>query len=807
MTVLRDLRHAATALLRAPGFTLIAVITLGLGIGANTSAFSILNEILLTPLPYDDVAGLDRIYRATPQNPRGGVSTADYLDLKSELTGYGEVATYAYTDMSLSAPGEPTQMATGARISANLFPLLGVEPLMGRGFREDEMIRGNHRVLLISHRLWKTRFAGATDIIGRAVRVDGEVHEIVGVMPDTINDWRHLGPVDFFRPLGLSDREIADRSTAWMRIIGRRSSSVTHEQGGIVIAAFGRRLSAAYPAAHAGTTWQTLPISKAMVPATAPPIFKLLVGLSAFVLLIACSNLANLLLARTMARAREFAVRAALGASRMGLLRPLFMESLLLALAGAICAMGVAKWNSIQLALSTAGGGGEGVVITIDWRVFLWAFGACLLTAIAFGAAPALFILRLDPNHSLRSGSRGNTGDRWQGRFRHVLIIGQFALAMVLLAGAGQFMRGLDALNTRHFGWEATDLVTGVTLLPSATYADSSDILEFHRLALQRLEEQPGVSSASIAWTMPFFALGAARKYQIEGRPAAEPGYEPGATLNGVSPHYFETVGTRLLSGRTFDERDGPAAPGVYIINEAMARGLFGDESPIGHRIAQVTEDSVKWGEIVGVAGNVETVSPDANYVPYQVYQPIAQEPRLFGEIAVRADGVAPAMLVDGIRTALESLEPDLSVRTLEPAEITIARVNSQLQLVGNMFAILAALGLGLASLGIYGVITRTTAQRTGEFGIRLALGAVSADITRLVLRAGARLAITGSIIGLVGAFGISRLLANVFSNLEFNSMPVMAGVTLLLISSALLACYIPARSASRRSPAETLRG
>jgi predicted permease len=804
--ILSDLRLAIKSLRRSPGFTLIAIITLGLGAGANTSMFSILDGYTLRPPPYPGSDRLDRIYRATAQNPRGAISPADYLDLKSEMNGYGEIAAYADLDMNVSEPGKPAEKADGARISANLFSTLGTEPRLGRGFRPDEEILGNHRVLILSHRYWQNRFGGDAHIIGRMVRVDAEPHEIVGVLPANFSDWRHLDGVDLYRPLALDEREARDRSSTWLRLVGRRSATLTQTQAAAFIADFGRHLAADFPAANAGSTWRTIPIEDSFLPKDGQAIIAMLVGLSGFVLLIACSNLANLLLARTMARAREFAMRSALGASRFQVLRPLIVESLLLAFAGGICAIFVALWTFDWFAVASAGDNGVGVVLTLDWRVLSWAVGACLFTALAFGVAPALFAHRLDLNSTLKSGSRGTTGDRGHQRFRQVLIVGQFALAMVLLAGAALFARGFHELNNRRHGWESDRLVTGSMLLPPTTYRGDKEITDLQRLALERLEALPGVASASVSYSMPFFGLAEPRKYLVAGREIPEPGHEPAALINGVSPHYFETVGTRVLNGRTFNADDTRTSPKVFIINQAMARGLFGGESPIGRRLGQAGGKTVEWGEIVGVVGDVESVSPGRATIPYQLYQPMAQEPRRSSEIAVRTAGIAPSTLVDSIRGTMMSLDPDLPVRKLQPAEKAIARANYQEGVLGSVLSALAVLGLGLASLGVYGVIARTMAQRTGEFGIRLALGARAGDITRLVLGSGAKLALVGSALGLFGAFGISRLFAAAFPGMHTQSVPVLIGVTLLLIAIAQIAGYIPARSASRISPTEALR-
>ncbi len=804
--MIADLRFAFRQLAKTPGFTLIAILTLALGIGANTSMFSVLNELILRPLPYDHSGQLDRVFRATAQNPRGNISPADALDFMAGLQGYGELSAYTVADFSLSEPGRPAELVAGLRVTSNFFSVLGTQPQLGRNFRPEEAVLGGHRILIISHRFWQERFGGDPHILGRTVRVDGEAHEIVGVLPAGYTDARHLGGFEFFRPLAFTPKESSDRSSTWIRLIGRRAGTLSPVQGDALIAAFGQRLATNFPEADAATTWRAIPLNYTVADASGRVTLGLLIALSGFVLLIACSNLANLFLARTMARAREFAVRSALGASRSRLLRPLIIESLLLALGGGICAVLVAMWTTDWLSVLSTDDQGGFIVFPLDWHVLSWAFAACLATALAFGVAPALFALRLDIIRTLKSGSRTSTGDRGHQRFRNILIVGQFALAMVLLAGAALFVRGLDDLNHRRIGWESGQLVTGTILLPAATYPGAAEITAFQRLAVERLEALPGVASASVSYSMPFAGLTALRKYLVEGRKKPEPGHEPVAAINGVSPRYFETVGTRLLQGRTFNEGDTPASPRVFIINQAMARGLFGDESPLGRHLARAGAAPGETGEIVGVVANVKSVAPDPGQVTYQLYQPMAQEARPANEIAVRATGIAPSALVDSIRTTMAALDPDLPLRKLQPADITITRSNYQVGVLGTMLASLALLGLGLASLGIYGVIARTMAERTGEFGIRLALGAQLKDITRIVLATGVRLALLGSALGLLGAFGVSRLFAAGFPEIRTNSTLVLAGVITLLMTVALFACWLPARRAARVDPMTALR-
>ena len=797
------------ALLKSPGFTFLAIVTLGLGIGTNTAGFSIFSGILLKPLPYPDTAQLDRLYRATTQNRDGHFSAADFLDFRRAVAGYGELAAYTAANASLSDPGHPAEFAYAARSTPNLFAVLGIRPQLGRDFRPGEDTPGRDRVVILSQRMWLSRYGGQPDIIGRTIRIDGEPHQVIGVMPVTFNDWRYLGMVDFFRPLALSPEQAADRSSTYLRLVVRRSPAHSQAEVTGFVASFGARLAADFPGVNAESTWRADLLQASILPRNAPAMIGMFVVLSSLVLLIACSNLANLLLARTMARAREFAVRGALGASRTQLLRPLIAESLLLALAGGGCAVLLALWFNDYMALRSTGDNGEQVVIDLGWQVFGWAFVASLFTAVAFGIAPALFALRLDLNQTLKSGGRGAMGGRGHQRFRQILIVGQFAVAMTLLAAAGVNIGGLHELNNRRSGWESANLVTGTILLPAAKYSDAEKITAFDRLALERLAALPGVASASFSSFTPFFLWTDVRKFVVEDRERPPPGHEPAAMVNGVSPQYFGSVGTRVLAGRAFNERDTAAATKVYILSQATARALFGDENPLGRRLAQAGGtggENLRWGEVVGVVSDVESAVSETSPVPAQIYQPMDQEPRRQREIAVRTTGAAPSTLADSIRATIASLDPDLPVRKLRPADLAIERANYQTAVGRDIISTMAVLGLALASLGIYGIIARTMAQRAGEFAIRLALGATLGNITRIVLASGVKLALLGSALGLLGAVGAVRVVAAANPSMHMNSALVLAATTLLLVAVALVACWLPARRAGQVDAMAVLR-
>jgi len=802
----KDLAFAARQLIRSPGFSLLAIVTLGLGIGANTSMFSLVNGILLKPLPYERVDELERIYRGTAQNPEGNLSAADFLALRDSASPYRAVIAYTPGSASLSEPGRPAELGYAARATTDLFAVLGVTPQLGRAFHPEEGQPGRDRVVILSQRTWRGRYLSAPDIVGRTVRIDGEPHEIIGVLPESFNDWRYLGSVDFFRPLALTPAEATDRQSTHLRVVGRRAAAATATESAGFIANFGERRAREFPESNRGTTWRSVSLQREAAGSGGLIVLPMLVSLSAAVLLIACSNLANFLLARTITRTREFAVRAALGASRLQLLRPLFAEALLLSLAGGALAIVVAHWFRDWAAQRSTADNGEQVIFTVDWNVMGWAFAAALVTAFVFSVGPALFALRLDLNEALKSGGRGMTGGRGHQRFRQFLIVAQFTLAMILLAGAAQFLVGVDAAQNRRAGWESNPLATGSMHLPVGQYGDTEKLAAFHRLTLDRLAALPGAESVSLSAATPFWDWPDVRKLVVDGQPLPAPGQEPAAMFNAVSPQYFTTYGTRLVAGRTFDSRDTARSPRVYLVSQSTARTLFGASDPIGRRIAIAGSNTPAWGEIIGVVADIQSADPEPNTVTLRVYPALAQEPTRAVEIAVRAAGVAPAALVDSIRTTMTALDADLPITRLTTADASIARSFYQMRFLRDMLTAFGVLGLALASLGIYGVITRTTAQRTGEFAVRLALGAQARDITRLVLGAGVRQALLGSLLGLLGAYAVTSALESAFRGIRANSPLILVGTTLVLITVALVACWLPSRRASQVNAIDALR-
>jgi len=802
----KDLALAARQLARNPGFSLLAVITLGLGLGANTSMFSMVQGISLKPLPYANLDRLDRLFRVTPQTSHGNFPAADFLAMRDGLAAYGEVAAYHPVSLSLSDPGQPAESAYAAQATANFFTLLGVQPELGRLFVPGDDRAGRDRIVVLSQRVWRNRFGAAPDIVGRRIRVDGEPHEVVGVLPASFNDWRHLGSVDFFRPLAFGPADAGNRPEPKLRVIGLRRPGLAPAEASGVVAGRGAELAAAFPEANAGTSWRRVDQQSIAGGVGSEMVLPLLLGLSGCAILLACSNLANFLLARTLERARELAVRAALGASRLQLLRPLFAEALLLSLAGGTVAILVAHGFTAWAAVRSTGDNGEQVQFVVDQVVLLWTLAASVLTAFAFSLAPALFALRLNLNDTLKSGGRGATGSPGHQRFRKILIVGQFALAMSLLAGAALFIRGIQELHDRRAGWQSAGLVTGSVLLPGATYSSPERIAAFQRLTRDRLAALPGVAEVSLASASPFFHWPETRRFVVADLPRPQPGHEPAAMINRVDAAYFDVYRTPLRTGRAFTAADRAGAPRVVILSHGTARALFGDADPVGHRLAFAGEGPPDWAEIVGVAADIESVDPDPNPVVHRIYLPLAQEPPPSFVLAVKAAGGPPDSLVTAIRGTMSALDPDLPVTDLQGADAYISRVLYQLNVLRDILGAFGALGLGLAAIGIYGVIARTMAQRRAEFAIRLALGASVADITRLVLGTGVRQALLGAAIGLLGAIAVSGIMTSSFPGIRPGSPLIIVGSAFVLVAIALLACWLPARRAGRINALDALR-
>jgi putative ABC transport system permease protein len=803
---MNDLKYALRALTKRPVFALIAIVTLALGIGLNTAMFSLMNSIFLRPLPFADSASLVRIYRTTKETGEGDLSPADYGDLKAAEARFGHFASSSEETVSLTDAGRPAEAQAALRISADYLSVLRVRPEIGRFFRQGEEAPGNPRVALISHALWESRFGAAADIVGRTLRIDGVPHEIIGVLPASANDGRLLRQVGILRPISLTAVERASRAGPWMRVIGRRDPTVSKEQGNAIVAAVGTRLASEHAKDDGGASFRSVSLNGATGNQSGRAVVGMLLGLSGFVLLIACSNLANFVLARMIERSQELSVRSALGASLFQLIRPLALESLLLAVAGGAAALLVALWSTRWLSAQSVANGGSLMEFPLDWRVLSFAVGSSIATALAFGTAPALLIAKLNLNDRLKSGMRGATAGGRHQRLRSLLVIAQFAMAMTLVAGAGFLVRGTRLLIREHFGWDSANVAEGTVDLPKATYNSPEKILAFQRQLTTRLRSIPGVESVALAYALPYSGSIGTRHYLVEGRDRPAQGEEPAASYDGITPDYFKVTGGRLVDGRPFADADTLGSARVVIINQEMAHAFFPNESPLGHRISRADSEKPEWSQIVGIAADVRPTGIYQRPSAFQVYHPLAQEPWQYTTFALRTEPGALTSVLAAVSAAVAGVDPDLPVGKLMTADSMVDQSSFDLGMLKKMLGAFAALGLLLAAIGIYGVVARVVAQRTPEIGIRMALGASMDNIRRMILGSGLRLALAGGCVGFAGALAITRFLRSMMPGVEGGAEVVVAGALAVLALVALLASYLPARAASKIDPVIAIR-
>lgn len=803
---MNDLRLALRILFKSPGFSLISIATLALGIGLNTSMFSLMNMLLLQPLRYPDTDHLVRVYRTTPQVNNADHSGPNWLDLSKESGKFADLAAYRMWGVTLKQSDRPAVNLNALRVSAEFFPVLGLQPELGRVFTREEDQPGNH-VIVLSHQTWQDKFSGDPAVVGQTVRVDGEPTTIIGVMPASFTSLFLWGPGDAFRPLALNAVEKVNPNEAALKIIGRRHGDITLAQLNARLATVGEALARLRPRASSKDGLRAVTLQSTASNSTTQEVTWLLLGLSGFVLLIACGNLANLQLSRGMARRQEFAICAALGASRARLLRPLLAESLLLSLAGGAVGILVAIWANAWLSARMSANGFVVFTLTIDWKVLVFALGVSVATGLVFGIVPAWLMSRVSVSETLKSGGRGSTGTRAQHRFRHSLIVAQVALALVLLSGAGVFIRGIDGMMARELGWNSDGLLQWVMNLPQARYTTEAQAYSFYTRLQERLAALPGVERVSVSWSIPVIQFLTSRGYVVEGRDPPAPGHEPSVNVNGITPSYLATLGIKLEAGRNFTEADGPASPDVALINEPMARALFPNESPIGRRIGSPDPTKRAWVQVVGVIPDQKMALGFVPPVtPYQVYRPMAQETWNYVTVSVRA--AAPETLAEPARRILVEMDPDIPIQQMSTVRQLVKQLSNGLDMVSSILVAFAALGLFLSALGLYGVIAHLVLQRTPEIGVRLALGAPPRKLVWLVLGSGVRLTLIGTALGLLGAYGLARFLAVITPNPEMppqGPLAVIAAI-LLLNGLSLLACWLPARRATKVDPLTALR-
>ena len=802
-SVSQDVRYSLRLLLKHRGFAIVAVLTLALGIGINTAMFSVLNTFLFRSLPYPHSEQLIRIWRTSPHSQTWPHSAANFFDQHDQNTVFEKMAAYNFASRNLTEQGQTAERLLSLAGTADFFPVFGVAPARGRVFRPEEFEPGADNVVVLTDRLWTRRFGSDPNVVGRKIQLDGKSVEIIGVMPPTFDHPILWGPIDMWQPLTFSPERKANRGNNFLSEIGRLKPGVSiqqAEQSMIALAAnLGKQNSS-----NEGESVRLEPLQRSMSDSIGRTVMWFTFGLAGFVLLIACANLANLQLVRTAARSRELAVRAALGARRWRLLRQSLTESILLALIGGtislIIALVAVRFISARMFIDL-----PGASVQLDYKVFGFALLISVVTGVLFGTVPAWLASRADVNQALRENSRGSTAGRSQHRLRHMLIVGEVAFAMVLLAAAGLFLRGLQRFMNSDPGWRVEGLVTAQMSLRGDKYKDDKQRILFISELENRLKTLPGVQYAAISSSSPVFGFNSSSSFLVEGLPEPPPDKYWEMFFEGVTSDYFDTLGARLQQGRTFNQSDTPDHPQVVIVNETAARTFWPNQNPIGKRISN-TAKKREYSEVVGVVNDIAFPGNLGEpYTHFEAFQPMAQVAPSFLMIALRTPMNADAV-GSSLRSAVAGLDPDLPVYRIRTARTTVDQGLGNISLLGSLLGAFAVVGLLLAAIGIYGVISYTVVQRTGELGIRVALGAQRSDVMKLILGKGAFLVVSGALLGVAGAYAVSRVLISLIPSLPTRD-PLMLAVTgVALVAVALFACYIPARRATKVDPLVALK-
>ena len=801
--MLQDLRYAVRMLLKSPGFAGVAVLTLALGIGANTAMFSVLNTYLFRPLPYPDSERLVRVHRTSPHSQSWPHSPGNFFDHREQNTVFEYMAAYNFIRPNLADPGEPAERLQGMATTSDFFAALAVEPAIGRVFTPEEHETGADRVAILSNRFWNAKYGGDPDILGRTMRLDGEDVVIVGVMPPAFEHPLLWNSVDVWRPLAFNAEGRRNRGNNYLRSFGRLKPGVSIKQAEQSMMALAANLSSEHPE-NTGESLRLEPLQLSMSDTISRKVMWFTFGLASFVLLIACANIANLQLVRTAARAREYAIRAALGAQRRRLLKQSLMESIVVSMIGGafslLLAFGAVEFISRRLFSEL-----PGATVTLDFKVFGFALLCSVATGLIFGTVPAWLASRTDLNQALRQNVRGSTSGRSHNRLRHTLIVGEVAVALVLLTGAGLFLRGLQRFTNLDPGWRVDGLLTAQISLQGSAYATPAQRTGYFQKLEDRLREIPGVEQVALSGSQPIFGFNSSGSFRIDGQPEPQPGQWPEVFFEGVSAQYFESYGIRLSSGRVFTSGDQAGKTEVIIINETLAQRFFPNENPIGKRIGRPGQDP-RWMEVVGVASDIAfPANLSEPYTRFQSYRPLPQQSWGSANIALRTS-LSPDALTGALRSAVAELDPTQPVHRIRTARSLVDQGLGRISLLGSLLGLFAVLGVALAAVGIYGVTSYSVVQRTGEIGIRMALGAKGRDVLLMVLGKGSRLSLLGSALGLVGGYFVYRFLATEIPTLPTGDPVAFALLTLSLIVVVLAACWLPARRATRVDPMVALR-
>ncbi|HEU4836105.1 MAG TPA: ABC transporter permease [Pyrinomonadaceae bacterium] len=803
-SIFKDIRFALRGLLKHPGFTAIAVVTLALGIGGSTSIFTVVNAALLRGLPYKSPDRLYHLWEQTPKQefPKREFSYPDYQDYQQNNVFEG-LAAYTGGGAILSGQGDPESL-NAVRANAAFFSVLGVDPLLGRTFQNGEDNQNGPKVTILTYGLWQRRFGADPNIVGRGLTINGQSYTVIGVLPASFQF--ALRPADLFLPYQPTQNQLTFRFMHGTNLIGRLKPGKTPEEAQSELSLIAGRIEQQFNDSHAGVKARLVPLQEEVV-GNVRPILLVLLAAVGFVLLIACANVASLLLTRSLSRQKEVAIRSALGASRWRVIRQLLTESLLLSVAGGLAGLLIAYWGVPALVSvlpqSQLSAMPFLTALRIDTGILAFSMALSLLTGLVFGLAPALQSSRLDLNEALKEGGRQTSAGAGH-RLRSAMVVTEIALAVVLLVGAGLMMKSLLRLLQTNIGFQTDNLLTMTVILPPAKYTDPNQQINFNDQLRQRVQTLPGVAAAGTVNILPVNS-GNTTRFIIDGDPVPPPGQETEANIRTVSDDYFKTLGVPLLAGRMFDERDTPDKPGVVIIGKTIADRMFAGRDPVGMRI-NYSSIQGQPDLIVGVVGDVKITGIDEAIRPV-LYYPFRQNSSIFANLVARTSS-DPNALAGAIRSEVRNLEPDAAILNVRTMDEMIAQTPASFmrRFPALVISIFAGVALLLASIGIYGVVSYSVSQQTHYIGVRMALGASPSDILKMVLKQGLLLALLGVGIGVGAALGLMRLLRTLLYQVSATDVSTFTIVTGTLFVVALLACFLPARRATKVDPLVALR-
>ena len=791
-----------------PGFTAVAVLAVALGVGANTTIFSVVNALLLRPFAYETTERVVMVWErgVDEVSNRNSVAPANYFDWRDQTRVFEELAAYSQQHLSINE-GEQPERVPSAVVTPSLFRVLAARAERGRTFTEEEGRPGADPVVLIKHSLWRERFGSDPDIVGRTVRIDNLPRTVVGVMPDEFDF--PLNACQVWMPFAFDADDLQDRRNHYLQVVGLMRPGVSVAQADAEVRAVAERARTLYPDTNGGRTAFAESLTDSFTRGPKPYVLVLL-GAVGFVLLIACANVANLLLVRASARQRELAVRTALGASRWRLIRQLLTESLLLALIGGAAGLFFSVWGIDFIA--------KGMPPTftkfipgwkhmgLDTTVLLFTLGASILTGIVFGIVPAFQATRTNLNEALKEGGqKGASGGVRRNLMRSLLVVSEVALSLVLLAGAGLMVRSFFEMLRADLGLKPDGVLVVQMSLPKADYPERAQGVAFYEQLVARVRQLPGVASAAAINFVPMSREGnLSSQFHVEGRPVLQSDRRPYANYNLVTPGYFETVGMRVVRGRGIEESDDERARPVCVVNETLARHMFPGEDPLGRRLV-VSDKEQPW-EIVGVAADVKNEDMEQE-AEWEFYRPFRQAPWFTMALVVRAgEGATATDLAPRVRGEVKALDASLPVYNVRTMRDVVDEAVSPKRLTMFLLAFFALGALVLAAVGLYAVMSYAVAQRRHEIGIRLALGAQGRDILTLVLTQGLVLTLVGLALGLAGALVVTRVMASILYGVSATDPLVFGGVAAVLAAASLLACYLPARRATKVDPMIALR-